>query len=199
MRNPHSSQGESQNRSHPQGTVRLPVLDPASSVYDEDVEQGLKALGSLPQIGCSSCAMSGECPEYEEGALCAYTSAIRKLPIRNAKSHVAMMEHLLEWDRERTYMALMQERLMAGGQIDPRVSAQLDGHLRRVADYMSVRRGAQPAQVTLHQSVSASGPAAQGILSRILGAAMQRGGTEMENEPSRADVIDADSEAKKSS
>ena len=64
-------------------------------------------LDKLPGVTCSNCSMSGECPQYSEGAVCAFTPAFRSLSVRDVDSHLAIKEHLL---------TVVVERLVLGGQ-----------------------------------------------------------------------------------
>jgi hypothetical protein len=160
---------------------RLPVIK-----HSKEHEEALvKLQKGLPGLTCSACAMSGECPEYKEGDVCYFDPLFKLLPVRDVSAHMAHIENLLEWDKERTYRALLSERLTTGGQIDPRVSAQLNDHLARLSQYEAKLRGAMPANPTASAHMKASGP---GILSQLFGGAMPAHANatdEIPNEPSR--------------
>lgn len=181
-----SSDGKSTSTITIEGKKHLPVMNQASLIsHSADVEAGLVEMRKLPQLGCSNCAMQGECPEYEEGSVCYYTDTFRKLPVRNLEAHKAQIEWLVEQDWERTIRAVLQERLSAGGMIDPRVTAQMDAYMARLQqlrDLYSIR----PASVTASLTVTGQNPASstRGILSRMFGAPTA-GDFEIDNIPAR--------------
>ncbi len=169
------------------GKTHLPVLH--ERFHPEEIETGLSALKDLPQLACDNCAMSGSCPEEVAGSLCYYTERLHSLPIRDFRAHKAILENLLEWDHERTMRALLLERHQAGGQLDPRVSGQLDGFMSRLREYKDLTNASRGG--TVKASIEVSGQQGPGILSKLFGAAMPIGeGTgEIENESSRLDVV----------
>ena len=150
------------------------------------------ALMSLPGVNCSNCAIAGTCPAFEEGSLCAYEPLFAQFDVRNAVHIETMHAHLAQVDWRRTMHAVMQERQMGGGALDPKVSSQMDRMHSRLEEMRTMRpSGAPPVSQpgVIKFSVEASGhpaasQAAGGILSRMFG--VQQVSDEMPNEPGRS-------------
>ena len=169
-----------------------PDSGPSIVTHAAYIERELQEVRSgLPALGCSNCAVSGECPEYQEGGGCFFEPLFKKLPVRDLDSQLAHIEHLLEWDKERTLRAMLAERLTAGGQIDPRVSSQLDSHIARLKDFAALtKRGGAPRAPMGSATLTARGP---GLLAQIFGGALPAGSSQVSeiplNEPVQPDGI----------
>lgn len=87
--------------------------------------------GSTPGFVCDTCPVEDTCPESSSNAVCFYTKDWDGFDTRNADHITGALSHMLDLDKARTFMALHQERLQTGGQLDPRVSQQMDGFMRR--------------------------------------------------------------------
>lgn len=145
------------------GRIHLPVIE----------DQLRRVQKGLPATECSNCAISGDCKEYKEGAACYYDKLFRLLPVRDIDAVVAYIENFLEMDKSRTYRAMITEALTTGGQLDPRVSAQIDGHLQRVFLYHEKLKQIQgPRAPGVNASIHARGP---GVLQQLFGGIMNKG------------------------
>lgn len=164
---PQSFQGSLQSNTEGMGAsggrIHLPVIE----------DQLRRVQKGLPATECSNCAISGDCKEYKEGAACYYDKLFRLLPVRDIDAVVAYIENFLEMDKSRTYRAMITEALTTGGQLDPRVSAQIDGHLQRVFLYHEKLKQIQgPRAPGVNASIHARGP---GVLQQLFGGIMNKG------------------------
>ncbi len=157
----------------------LPVVQGSQKADIRGVSTGAvigAAMQALPRLACSSCAIADDCPEFQDGYLCAYNDLFQGLSTRRAENVVPLMQTLVDTNVQRTMMAVLQERLVAGGQLDSRVSAQLNQALQQLQAVHSINRANDPANARLvvednggRMSVSAEGPSQPGFLARLFG------------------------------
>lgn len=194
------------------GRTHLPVLQDANAsgpgpqpseqrfglvhVLGGSAKRGLAAMQSLPGVVCSNCAIQGECPKYEEGAACFFTDRFGALEVRNMDHLMAMREWLLDKQKVRVARSFMQEDLTGGGQIDPRVSQEMDRLARMIVEYEDTRHAPAPAPMQFQASMSdPSGSVAVqgsgrgiGLIARLFGAPTAT----MPNDPGRTEVVDTE-------
>ncbi len=135
------------------------------------------AVSLLPGQACSTCSLSGDCPEFREDHLCAYEPLFSSLSTRDMTNIRPVMSALVDIDVRRTFMGVLQERLTAGGQLDPRVSAQLQGTMNRLQQLIGAVQAPPTTRLVVEErggrmSASVEGPTrkAGGVLSRLFGA-----------------------------
>lgn len=134
------------------------------------------AMRALPRLACSTCAISDDCPEFRDGYLCAFNDLFAGLSTRRADNVVPLMQSLVDANVERTMLAVLQERLVAGGQLDSRVSAQLNQALQQLQMVDRMNRANDPRGVSVRvseaggrMSASMEGPSQPGFLARLFG------------------------------
>ena len=135
------------------------------------------------KLACTTCAIAAECPEFREGFLCAYLPALEGLSMRRTEHVMPVMIQLADIQVRRAIMAYTQETTIAGGMIDPRVTAQLREAMAVAREMYELTRATDPRNAptrvvieersdgSMHMSASApQGAPAQGVLSRLFGA-----------------------------
>jgi len=133
--------------------LRLPVVN-----NDGNLNLGV-FRSSLPRVECNTCTLYDECPEARADAVCAYNEIFDQFDLRDAKGVKAAMQFLVEEDFRRTWMAMMQERVSTGGQIDPRVTAQMDKMTQRMTQYHNLMAPTPPPRQGPHVTVVSQGDA----------------------------------------
>jgi hypothetical protein len=174
--NPSSSEGKSTITATVEGKRHLPVLQGPTVQHSPSALAGLELMDkTLPKLGCNNCAMQGECPEYQENALCYFEATFKSLNVRDLDHHKAQLEWSLTQDWERTVRSVTQERISAGGMLDPRVGSQIDAYMERLAKFRELF-AVKPASVTASVTVTGAGAvqSGQGIISRLFGGAWSR-------------------------
>ncbi len=103
---------------------------------------------------------------------------------------MALREFMLVKQRERTIRGMLAESLTAGGQIDPRVSQEMDRLGRMMNEWEATRDAPPPAGVSFaaniktpegEVSVQGSGRGGPGLLTRLFSAPAP----ELDNDPAR--------------
>jgi hypothetical protein len=195
--NPSPSEGKSTITATVEGKRHLPVLQGPTVQHSPSALAGLELMDkTLPKLGCNNCAMQGECPEYQENALCYFEATFKSLNVRDLDHHKAQLEWLLTQDWERTIRAVTQERISAGGMLDPRVGSQIDAYMSRLSQFRELF-AVKPASVTASVTVTGAGAvqSGQGIISKLFGGSMPATDLEIDNIPGRqGDVIDVPSQ-----
>lgn len=130
----------------------------------------------LPRVECDVCNLADECPQYRASSVCAYNEVFDQFDTRNSDDVLALQQALVEVDKDRTMMAILQERLTTGGQIDPRVTQQMNSFQNRiqVLDQMQQARNTPtPTGFNVRVDMPApSDPTAQrspGVLTMLFG------------------------------
>lgn len=100
---------------------------------------------SMPRVECNTCMLYDECPKAKPHAVCAYNELFDSFDTRSPAGIAAALDALVEEDGRRTMMAILQERLTTGGQIDPRVSHQMDSYQRRLVQVLGVKAALNPS------------------------------------------------------
>ncbi len=144
----------------------LPIL---RNLQIDQAKEAKKVRG-LPGYACSTCALGPECPEFKEGYVCAFNEAFSAFPVRDADSVVSLMAEIVDTNKQRLRMALIQERIASGGMATPDVT-----RLSEVV--MNQARGLVDLQQEVNRvTVSVSGPKESigsvgggGIFSRLFG------------------------------
>jgi len=158
------------------------------------------AVRSLPVLACDSCSISGDCPEFKQGYECAFLPLFQGLSTREDANIVPMMEAIVDVNMQRTMIATLQERLTAGGQLDPRVSAQMQSMLNQLerVKAMKSQKTEGGSKITVEErggrvSVQAEGPAGQkpSLLASLFGTPLQGDTLELNPEDTHGAVIDA--------
>ena len=128
-----------------------------------------KAIGRmlkvLPQVVCDNCVINTSCPEFRDGATCAYNSLFDRLSVRDRDNVIPMAEALVDISVQRAVRAAHQERAM-GGQLDSRTSTAIDTGLKHLKELDTLKRAHHDADESLTVTVKTG----TGILSKIFGA-----------------------------
>lgn len=170
--------------------VALPVVQDTKA-------QATAALGVLrrvtPNYTCDTCAIETTCPKFKAGEICAFKSPLDSLDSRSPDSLLSFMEFMLDQQKERTAMALFQEKVQTGGQLDRRVTAQVETTWRQARELLDLKldiEGADHTQETNRGSVTVNvnNVAPQGGLLQRLFSNPPR----PREEPSEPEVIDVD-------
>lgn len=118
----------------PDEKLHLPVIQDAAD----------KALGLLqrvtPNFTCDTCTIEASCPKFSPGEICFFKAPLDNLDSRDPDSLLAMMEWGVSMDFQRTFMAATQERVQTGGQIDRRVSEQMNNFQRKARELLELKQ-----------------------------------------------------------
>lgn len=162
-----------------------------------------EVFDNLPRLACSTCSIAEDCPEFRDGYVCAFDDMFKQLSTRSVENIMPIMQKLVDTNVQRTMQAVLQERLVAGGQLDSRVSAQLNQSLTQLQKLLDMQRATDPNQIRLSVAsngrvaeVNASGPVREGFLSRLFGGGGVEEQDSVEINPPYIDVTD-DSNADK--
>jgi hypothetical protein len=164
----------------------------------------------LPMVECDTCNLFDQCPERREGSVCAYNELFTGFDTRDPDQLVATMEWLTTVDWQRASMAVIQERLTTGGQIDPRTTAAMDSYERRAARLIDIKQARDPrtatTRVTVVEQRGGPTPSAQGggqgpgVLAMFFGGqqgALPQAGAGEEEEPAPKGVLDTTARERK--
>jgi len=130
----------------------------------------------IPRNHCDVCNLADECPKYQPASVCAYNEVFDQFDTRNSDDVMALQQALVEVDKDRTMAAILQERLTTGGQIDPRVTQQMNSFQNRIQvldEMMQARNAPRPSGFNVQVQVpSPSAPDGRpGVLSMLFGSA----------------------------
>lgn len=150
------------------------------SKYTERQELDVATLLSgLPGVVCNNCPAAESCPEFKENATCAFDKQFEALPSRDLNNLIPTMELVADIQRKRAMRAFFLEQRVAGGQLDPNVTRQLEAAAEATE---RVARLKAPAEQMARQSITVvqQGGSGGGLISRLLagvtGALPQRAG-----------------------
>ena len=121
----------------PSGETRLPSLP----IVQDTADKALGLLQSItPNFTCDTCTIESSCPKFAPGEICFFKAPLSNFDSRDPDSLLAMMEWNVGMDFERTFMAATQERVQTGGQIDRRVSEQMDRLQRKTRELLDLKQ-----------------------------------------------------------
>lgn len=128
-----------------------------------------KLQQALPSVDCDSCFLVDECPKYKPGSVCAYNEVFDEYDTRDAEGIVETMKALVDYDKTRTFRAMLNESASTGGQVDPKVTAQMDKFQARlqVLDEMIYQREAPPPPSPTNNNIIIGGEGGSSILSQL--------------------------------
>lgn len=133
-----------------------------------------------PKLYCSTCYKSGDCPEYQEGYVCAYDKLFKRFDTRNEDDVVNAMSSMVNFNLERLQRAMMFE-MMDGGMATQEVTQLIDQNARllekmkglldnnpkTILEQRRVLKADGSEEVTTSMGVN---PQGEGILSKIFGS-----------------------------
>lgn len=96
---------------------------------------------------CDTCAIADTCPVSSHNGVCKLSKDWEGFDTRNADHIMGALSTMLDIDKNRTFMAMYQEQVQTGGQLDRRVSEQLDGFIRRAAKVVDLRMQLRPPEL----------------------------------------------------
>lgn len=148
-------------RPEPREPVMLPLItaEHRAAADDQPAEELLSASGTT-LMQCSACYIRRECPEFREGAACAY-----KIPVQVETGNQlrALLNTIIRIQSQRALIMTMMEQAK-GGYADAATGTEID----RLARLIRLRSDAE--KTTFSLQVTASGPAPQlGYLSSVFG------------------------------
>lgn len=149
------------------------------------VERLVATNGTTTMRACDTCFVAATCPAFTPGSECAFDLPVE---IKTKDQLNALLSTVLEMQAQRVaFMRFAEEQ--NGGYADPNLSSEID----RLYDIVEKVKKIQEEQVTF--KMQATGAAAGGVLSRILGEkAAKLNELERPMDPARVihQVIDAD-------
>lgn len=99
--------------------VKLNVFQPATERVRKQVQ---KAVGKRPQMECLRCQIGSDCPEYEEGEVCAFNEEFSAFDTRNKEDVMALQHEVVNSTKERWRRQLYAEQRIGGGAPMPETS-----------------------------------------------------------------------------
>lgn len=99
--------------------VRLNVFQPATERVRQQVQ---KAVGKRPPMECLRCQIGSDCPEYEEGEVCAFNEEFAALDTRNKEEVMALQHEVVNSTKERWRRQVYAEQRIGGGAPMPETS-----------------------------------------------------------------------------
>ncbi len=153
-----------------------------------DVEKERKKLNVLPTYACSQCMIGPECPEFKEGYVCAFEDAFNAFPVRDVDSVTALMREIVDTNKKRLFFALVNERLVSGGEASPVVTRLSEVVMGQAKDLVQLQQDAD--RVSVEIEASGGGETTEkkkvGILTMLFGG----GGTASALEEHKPEVLD---------
>lgn len=136
-----------------------------------DLNKERKKRGILPSYACSTCTLSAECPEFQEGYICAFEGAFSAFPVRDIDGVLEMMRDIVETNKKRLAFARLSEVLSSGGMANPEVTHLSDVVMRQGKQLLDLEAESQKVTLTVQGPInpgpSGAAPAPMGILSRL--------------------------------
>ena len=141
--------------------------------YVPGTEKRTKAVGTLlkmlPQVVCETCSINTSCPEFKEGATCAYNSMFDRFSVREADNVIPVATALVDASVQRALRAVAQEKALNGGQLDSRTSSAIDASLKHLSDLDKLKTAHHIAEESVTLTVRKSGGKGGGILAELFG------------------------------
>ena len=152
-----------------------------------DVEKERKKLNVLPTYACSSCMIGPECPMFEEGFVCAFLDQFKAFPVRDVDSVLGLMREVVEQNKQRMFFALLNEKIVGGGEASPNVTRLTEVVMNQAKDLVQIQQDAD--RVSVEIEASGAGETTEkkvGILTKLFGG----GGSAPALEEHKPQVID---------
>lgn len=146
--------------------VHLPVVREPSSAVPTTATGGAETP-RYPQMACTTCVIRQDCPEFDDGNVCAFETQFAKTGEATLGTVEAAMWETFRMNMERLRFARLGERTMGGGALDPQVTAlaaMVNNQAISLGNFIKAREPAKTA------TIKAQGSAAPGLLSRLFGA-----------------------------
>jgi len=135
-----------------------------------DLAAEKRKLKILPQMSCSTCTIGPECPEYQEGYVCAYEDSFRAYPTRDLDAVMELMAEVVDENKARWRRQLLIERVVNGGMQDPNTTRLGEVVAAGAEKLLRLQQEAQRVTVTASGPATAEGGAqVGGILSKLFG------------------------------
>lgn len=96
------------------------------TAYTEDQELDIMGILDMPGVVCDNCPMAEHCPAYQPAHKCAYDEDYAGLTTRNVSNFIPTLELLADIQKKRAMRGVMMESRLAGGQLDPNVTRQIE-------------------------------------------------------------------------
>jgi len=143
----------------PRGRTLIPVM----GIHTEEGEEGdtepLLAVQDAQLMRCSNCYIRDLCPEFREGASCAYKIPVQVTSKRQMRS---LQDTLIAMQTQRVMVMRMIEQVK-GGYADANTSAELDRLQRMIKHKWEAEKSG------FRLTIEADGTAKDGILTNLLG------------------------------
>jgi hypothetical protein len=136
-----------------------------------DQAREAKKVRGLPGYACSTCALGPECPEFQEGYVCAFEGAFAAFPVRDADSVMSLMAEVVDTNKSRWRMALLQERISSGGMADPNVTRLGEVVLSQAQALVDLQSEVNKVTISVAGPRDEAQKATGGILSKLFGGA----------------------------
>ncbi len=120
-------------------------------------------LNTIPKFTCSTCIMAGECPEYKEGYVCAFTDQFASFGTRNTEEIKEIMGAIVQQNTIRLQRAYMIEEQITGGQLDTNVTHLSNIVMDQAKELRELERQSESISLTAH------GSKGLGILAQLFG------------------------------
>lgn len=152
-------------------SVAMQQRRPLPILGNLNVDQAAEArkVRSLPQYACSTCQIGPECPEFQEGYVCAFQEAFAAFPVRDADAVISLMGEIVDTNKARWRMALVNERISSGGMADPNVTRLSEVVMSQASSLVELQQEVSKVTVTVAGPRDEAPKAAGGILSRLFG------------------------------
>lgn len=128
-----------------------------------------KRLRVLPGYNCSACHIGPECPEFQEGSVCAFRESFKAFPARDAESVMHLMGEIVDSNKERWRFGLMTERLVNGGMPDPNVTRLSEVVMSQTQDLIALQKDSEKVSITFTEQGTTATEAVEkgGFLSKL--------------------------------
>lgn len=150
--------------------------------YTTEQESQIASIMGTPGVICNACNMSENCPQFKEGATCAYDSDLQGLSSRDVNNILPSLEVIADLQKKRALRAVMVEARQANGQLDPMTTRQLEvaaAAAERVLKYklpMQQTMQRSVAVVSQAQGQAQGGGLLQKLMSGIMGNTQRQAG-----------------------
>lgn len=128
-----------------------------------------RLMGGIPGVVCDNCPIAERCEHVKENATCVYDEDLNGLTSRDLDNVVPTLEMIADLQKQRAMRAVMHEARSSGGQLDVRVTRQLEVAamaVERVATWKQPQQQAATRSIIVTQQGGAQPQG--GLLQRLM-------------------------------
>jgi hypothetical protein len=134
--------------------------------YTQRQAEQIAAIMGMPGVVCNNCPAAESCPEFKENTTCVFEEDFSGLSARDAMNLVPRLELFADMQAKRAVRGAFLEARIAGGQIDPNVTRQIEIAAMASQRVMQIKQAAA-GQGTQSISVISQGGGG-GLISKLM-------------------------------